>query len=232
MHKYISDHAYFFAQILTCLLFLIFLLFIRNQSTRISMVFSGCVGICASIMALFYETDYWSPLRLIEAPWGLEDTLFSFVSAGIVWFLALIPIRGRTIGFRKHGETVLRFHLVGLPTLGVGILFHQIGVHSITGFIVSCLVLTLIVLSAQRELWPVAVSGALLYPPFHIALVKIHFLLWPDYVQYWHLGHFWQDTRILGIPLGEYAWSAGFGMAWPLFIAYLLKTDFKRKDLV
>jgi len=52
------------------------------------------------------------------------------------------------------------------------------------------------------------------------AVLKLWHLLVPSFGAQWNSEALWGPT-VFGVPLDEVAWAAAFGLAWPLFAAYL-----------
>jgi hypothetical protein len=81
--------------------------------------------------------------------------------------------------------------------------------------------LTAVILWRRREFWPLAAAGSPAYAVLYVVTLKIWYVLVPSFGAQWNAGALWGPT-VLGIPLDEVVWAAAFGMAWPMFAAYLL----------
>jgi hypothetical protein len=89
-----------------------------------------------------------------------------------------------------------------------------------TATILAFTVLTVVILWRRRDLWPLAVTGALGYTLVYVAVLKLWYELVPGFGAQWNAVALW-GPMVFGVPLDEVAWAAAFGLAWPTFAAYL-----------
>ena len=85
---------------------------------------------------------------------------------------------------------------------------------------VSFSLLTAVILWRRRELWPLTLAGAAGYVLVYVAVLKLWHVVVPSFGAQWNREALW-GPAVFGVPLDEVAWAAAFGLAWPLFAAYL-----------
>lgn len=166
--------------------------------------------------------EYWNP-RLI-AWWGIaspEDLLFSYCTGVITCALAFLPLVHR-LEFRFETRTALR-RFLGLSALGIGCGYFTDwavpGVDVMGGALLGACLVGVIMLVLRRDLWLIALCGALGFALFYLIVGLASLGLAPHF-----LGS-WAPTReiagqLWGMPLSEILWAMGTGLVWPLFIAH------------
>lgn len=220
MLSFLTDHPYLIANIPMLVATLLVARSVRPREFGRLAIAAGLLNLPSSLIAFTFEDDYWVPVRLGGLEIGIEDLVFCWVAGALAWLLAAWPRRHRihaTLGWRV---AMTRYAALALLGGGAIIGWHLAGRHSMAGFTVASLLVLGLVLALRRDLWELAVTGALLYTALHVVVVRVQFWIWPDYPSFWNpdglLG-----TTIIGVPLFEFAWSAVFGAAWPVIVAFV-----------
>jgi hypothetical protein len=102
----------------------------------------------------------------------------------------------------------------------VNVLF-SMGRSSMTSAILAILAAVVSLLVLRPDLWRFSVAGGIGFAPIYCGVVKGVFWIWPGFASCWRSTPPW-GVRLFGIPLGEIAWAAGFGLYRPLFAAYVM----------
>ncbi|MDZ7697880.1 MAG: hypothetical protein U5R49_13465 [Deltaproteobacteria bacterium] len=67
------------------------------KAHRKPLLLSGLLSAPCSLTTFYFVPEYWRPVRLFDLPIGIEDTLFSFSTGIIAWFLVGIFYNGSTL---------------------------------------------------------------------------------------------------------------------------------------
>jgi hypothetical protein len=156
----------------------------------------------------------------------VEDVLFAFASGAAVWLLTAPSAFARSLRFDwsplAASRRIAIFAIVG--PLSYFVMWFQ-DVNPMTALLIGLAICGGIVLVLRRELWPLAIPAAILYPIMHGLAVAFAFAAWPDLQSEWNSGHLWGTSLFLGVPLGEVFWAAVFGATWPLVVGYVLNAQ-------
>jgi hypothetical protein len=190
------------------------------QKHRAPMLFAGLLNGLTGPFSALLEGRYWSPVRVGGMSAGFEDVLIGFALGSTAWGVAVWPHRHRTLHHSGIGGFASRlprplsylFPFVGL---------HFLGLSWMSAFLATLLSVIIVELSLRPAMWPVALSGALLFPPLYVLYFTLVFALWPEFLLQWNPAPPW-GRPVLGLPLGELVWSILFGGALPLIVASIL----------
>ncbi len=185
---------------------------------------------------LFYP-DYWEPIFLFDLAskigFGIEDLIFvcglgAFTSTGFPFFAGFRLISrdmqntpkkiGRRLGilFSATFLLVCLAALIGIPMI-YGSFFIMIGISSIIFLI-------------RRDLFMPSLAGAVIAVIVYTVLSLIFALLFPHaFRNVWHTEKF-LNLFFLGIPVEEYMYGFGCGMAATMFYPYVFNQYFFKKD--
>ena len=83
-------------------------------------------------------------------------------------------------------------------------------------------VVSLGILMLQAGYWRLALAGSLSYLTLYTAILKYSWSAFPSFSSEWNWAGLCGVT-MLGVPLEEIAWAAGYGAVWPLMMAYVLQ---------
>lgn len=186
---------------------------------RRMMLYSGAIPSLMSPVAILHDHAYWSPLRIAHGAFGIEDVMFAFLTGSMAWALAALPFRERLSVEIRWPLFLRRFVITGLWGCGLllGLLF--LGSNVMTATLVAQLAVAATICFCRPNLLPMVIVGATSYLCFHIAEISIWFWIWPEFASYWQQTGLWGRT-LLGIPLGEWAFTAAFGASVPAFLGY------------
>jgi len=189
------------------------------KKRRFMMVLSGFLCVPSAFLNIIFVPEYWEPTRLFVFLIGPEDIIFSFIAGGITWFLATWWIKNTiTLDLRlKHMTTQLFKIFPGSIPL---IVLWLAGIGVMTSFLVTTCAFGMIVLRFRRDLWPISLIGMISFAIFHLTIVKIMFIICPEFIQQWNGDNLWGHF-ISGIPLEEIVWAATNGAVWPLLVSFI-----------
>lgn len=170
-------------------------------------------------MFLIFEGQYWSPVRLGGWWLGIEDPICLFNLGFMPCLLAALPFRSTLCLAFQFPQILIRAAGFGCAAVAVFLAFWLTGTDPHTSTVAANCVMLILVLILRKDLWPIALSGFLIYGPFFYFWEKICFLVWPDFVCQWNQGIFW-SLRITGVPIGEIGWGFSQGSFYPPYVAY------------
>jgi hypothetical protein len=164
--------------------------------------------------------SYWNPSRVAVLLAGPEDVLFACASAGIA-SLASVRLLRRRIRFWPRTERIWWRYLAGACCgLAIGDSSWRLGATPMTATVMAFGVVAAVLLWLRPELWRLAVSGVPGFALAYFAVLKLWYQLVPSFAAQWNPRGLWGPI-VFGVPLDEVVWAAAFGLAWPVFAAYL-----------
>lgn len=191
-----------------------------QANLRRTMVMSGLLMLPFAFTSLLIEPGYWLPHRLCCFLTGPEDFIIAFATGGLSWIMASWPLR-RRLRVEVLGWRILGRYVVGtLAGLSVGGVFRLFGVGPLAAMVLAFSIFGVAIFWLGGRLWQVALSGFVGFTALYFAVVKVVFLLCPEFIHQWNEPNLW-GPRIWGVPIDEITGAAGFAAAWPLFMAYL-----------
>lgn len=204
-----------------CTIVLIVLsLTIRPAEYRKLTLWAGLICIPGSALALLHNLWYWQPVRLGGGPFGVEDIMFTFSVGALSCLLAAFPHRRRLKPDIQPLPCLKRFLLSGVLFGAFCLFLWLAGIKGLENTLTGGAAALAVLLFHRRDLIPLATTGFLLFSPVYLFIVKIQFMLWPDYVSQWNAGGF-LGKILAGCPWGEIIFAALFGAGWPVYIAYI-----------
>jgi hypothetical protein len=194
---------------------------------------AGLLAAPFGLLSFEYIPKYWNPTLLLWfGPASGEDILFIAASGMLGWAVAAWPFRQRLrhAWFENNSKDrwsalLTRFAIGAVPGLAVSYAF-KYGLPSqpvMNGTMWGIAVGGALLLCWKPRLWLLAVVGCTAFLLGYFALMKLLFLVAPEWSAPWHSAlqpHSW----VAGVPLYELLWAAGFGAVWPLFVGYCLDT--------
>jgi hypothetical protein len=218
MLEFLRAHPYLCTNTISIAFLLITGWFVLSRVQWKMMVLCGLANTPCFPFLLFLENRYWSPVRLGGWALGIEDALCSFAVAAMAWFVVGLFFADR-IPFRVSWKTLLMRYAMVATVSGLTFLLLSslMGLSGMTALLLTCLILAAILFLVRKSLWPVVLVSLLGFPLFYLSVVKVYFLIWPEFIHQWNSAPPWGRT-VLGIPLGEIAWSVVFSIYWPLFV--------------
>jgi hypothetical protein len=218
MFEFMKAYPYLCTNTITIAFLLIAGWFVLTRAQWKTMVLCGLANAPSFPFLLLLEHQYWSPVRLGGWTLGIEDILCSFAVAAMAWFVIGWFFADRIPLLVRWKTLLIRYAMLAT---GSGIAFLLLtfltDLSGMTALILTCLVLAAGLFLWRRSLWPVVLVSLLGFPLFYLCIVKVYFLIWPEFVHQWNSAAPWGRT-VLGIPFGEIAWSVVFSLYWPLFV--------------
>ena len=150
---------------------------------------------------------------------GIEDALFCFLAGGMAWLEAVWPFRRDPCWDSTYYLSSLRYLGCTGFLVGAFLLFYHSGISPMGSMIGAYVLLIGLILTLQKELWPLTVAAGLQGFVFYFFFLHVLFAIAPDFSESWKGTTIWH-FRIWGIPLGEIAWAAFFTGSWPTLVAY------------
>jgi len=169
--------------------------------------------------SLVFEGQYWSPVRLGGWWLGIEDLINLFNLGFTVCLLASLPFRSTLWLAFQPRQILTRAATLGPMAAAVFLAFWLTGTDPITSNFAANSVMLILVLILRKDLWPLALSGFLVYGLFFFLWGKTNFLVWPDFLLQWNQDNFW-GVRYLGLPIGEIGYGFSLGSFYPAYVAY------------
>lgn len=228
METVFSNHPYFFTNLITFILVHSTARIFLDPARKRSIILSGVINMNAFPFLVFLEGAYWSPIRFGGGLLGIEDALCSYDVSALLWLVLCINLTFSE-GFQPQWKRlILRLLTLGLIISVVFICGCLLGLRGMTSLLVTQLVILPLLYFLRPNAWRLSLKAMLLYPLLYLALVRVYFWIWPDFLNQWNLGGPW-GTVFLGLPIGELIWAAGFSLWWPPFFTYICGWDIERK---
>jgi hypothetical protein len=218
----IEDYPYFFANILSSLILLTAgRIFLSRQQWQL-MILSGLLSVPCFPFLIFFEKEYWNPVRLGGWMLGIEDLFCSFWVAALAWFTVAMPLRNHIILNDQLRISWYRYRIICGISVILFLLLYLLEFGGMGSLLLTCGIVAILLLIRNRKLWPLFITGIFLYPVLYLVLLKYFYWIWPHFVKQWNPLSFWGGTSFLEIPRGEITWAVIFGAYWPLLMTYVL----------
>jgi hypothetical protein len=191
---------------------------------------TGLAGTAPFAFLILLENEYWTPRRLGGWALGVEDLICSFFVAAMAWFSVAIYFRDRITFATPIRKFWLRYW--GLAIVSVScflVIYFVLGLTGMSALILATGLLAVYLLVRKFSLWPLALTGLLVFPVIYLSMTRLDFWLWPNFLEQWSKALPW-GRRVMGLPLGEITWSIVFGVYWPLFTAYIFDAQLAPKE--
>ncbi len=219
--EYFATYPYLAA----CLLLFVIsvLLFFVPGINKQAFLWSAALSAPTGFLSVFFVPAYWDPVCVIEwGKTGFEDLLFSFVNGGIVWVLAIWPLRHK-LSVEINGIRVFaRFIFLALPSLLLGSLAFVSGIEPMAINFILLPVICIFLLWQCNEGWKIMIGGAFLFAMFYMAVILFAYTAFPNFISQWN-----QDAlsgyMVWGVPIEELLWSLSYGATWPLFMLWVFE---------
>ena len=182
-----------------------------------------CSGLLAAPFALasvIFVPEYWQPVRIASFLAGPEDVIFSFANGVIVWPAAVWLMRDR-IAYRIEPARAVRRYLAfsaGGVIVAAGLYFVGLGVMPAT--VAASVLVGAVLLARYRAMWPVTISGGLIFATAYTAMALATMAIWPHFASQWSHDNL-TGIALFNLPIEEVAWALSFGAVWPMGMIYV-----------
>ena len=217
-----SSYPYLFANILSVILIAVASKKLLSPQQNTLVFLGGLTSLLCFPFTFLFEGGYWAPVRLGGWALGIEDALCAYALGAMSWFATALffgPVSRDAISFL---EIFKRYSAVAGGSGIVFFTFYFLGVDIMSAYLLMCLIVGLVLFIRLRPLRKLALAGLWKFPILYLAIVKMYFLIWPNFVWQWNTSAPW-GRLYFGLPLGEIAWAFGFAFYWPLFMGHVFK---------
>ncbi|MBZ0216088.1 MAG: lycopene cyclase domain-containing protein [Fimbriimonadaceae bacterium] len=191
-------------------------------SQRKMMLVSALSFTIFSPLSVLHQDVYWSPSRIGQYSWGIEDVLCCFSIGSLIWLAA--------VGSRRHVTTtriqwphfLQKIGIIGVIGVGLIIILNRFGAEIMVATIVVQIGLTLGILILRPDLWRIPVRVAAIYLPYYTLILTLGGFFSSTFYDMWN-GPEILGPRILGLPIEEFLWACSLG-SFPLAMAYASNT--------
>ncbi len=189
------------------------------------MVLSSLMAAPATMFAIVVNPGYWNPRLILPLPIGIEDILFNLTNGGMVWmcaagFLSWVrPQKAQPVFSVRRALSTLAFGI----TASIVLFLAGFRNNAVPFMVMASWIVLLFCL--RKENWILACFGATIFTVLYLALFKAVMAIWPHYLSVFNVTGLW-GKQVWQIPLGEIAWAALYGAAWPMMIAYIFDIRF------
>jgi hypothetical protein len=202
--------------VVACLPVLGFLLLRCDSVQRRLALLSGLLATPYGFASVLVVPTYWNPQRVFEFfGAGIEDLIFSFFAGSAAWICASLPWGKGMVVTIRPGYIFKWYVLVNIVGVSTVLAAVRMGIDPMTAILGSFALGIVALLRTCPSRWVLAATAGAAFPVAYALLVRLSFLVVPDFVGQWAPGGSWGGV-ILGIPAGEIAWAVGFGTCWPL----------------
>jgi hypothetical protein len=224
-HIAVGSYPYFLGCIILLLVFCCLFLLFPGQ--RRAMWLSAALSTPFSLATLFLVPHYWMPRRLGDLLVGVEDCIFSFATGGIAWVLAVLFMEGRIHLPREIKPSWVRY-LACIVTGGwLIVVCRFLGLGFMMSTLLSIYGVGLFLFISQRRLWFLALGGGFSFLLLYAAIFLVCLYFYPHFLKQWNPGAIL--ALIWGVPLQELAWALGFGITWPLYMAFVFNVQVREQ---
>lgn len=191
---------------------------------RRAMAASGVLFMPWSVGAPLFES-YWSPARLGGLAVGIEDLLYCFQTGAATWFWCSMADRRRLTVDLRLGSVAVRALAAALPIAAAFAALDAAGVPGVIRSIVVTSAIVVVLLAAMPHFWRIALAASAGYTSSYVVFLWEVFAIWPHAMSMWPEAGPLSD-RVLGIPVGEFAFAAIGAPAHALIVAFVTRASF------
>lgn len=203
---------------------MVVLVFIFGRHQRQMMLISGLLLTIFSPHAILHNYSYWTPIRLFQLPYGIEDMICCFSLGSVLWYFSIFPFRDK---IQYHFQTwVFIKRLIPLLTI-LGVTWFICwfsGTGPVTAAIMAQTVVLIIILYLMPSLRTFVINAIILYPPYYLFILFLTGWIIPGFFNIWDGTTLW-GPRFCGLPLDEYIWIFTFAPFWVAITTYSSKVQ-------
>jgi hypothetical protein len=228
MLRFFSDYPYLWSSLgylLTAMLFTAAWPQGRRLLLRV-----GLLHLPFALGAMLHVPAYWKPRVICTWLIAPEDLVFALAVSVECFFLAAWPVRRRLSWVPAPRQSWRRFGALTLGGLSIPALCFALGMREVMLItLIAYVAIAAVILLLRLELWPLAVNGLIGYTTLYLLQAGAVLRIWPQFTQQWT-----PSAQLPWVPWSipgyELLWAAGFGLAWPLFAAYVLGVRLRARD--
>lgn len=220
LRQVLDSYPYLFSNILWLAGLLLVVRLLPSSVHRRLVISLGLIMMPSFLFSPVLTPDYWSPVRVGGWTVGIEDALCSFNVGASAFLPAAFLFRDRLVPSRQSVPRIGHF----LAAIAVGqalyFLLWFAGVSSMSALILTQSVAVVLLLLLCPHLWQFCLGNGVAFTLSYCAFLKVLFLIWPNFLACWRTAPPW-GALLFGIPFGEVAGAASFGVFWFLFAGYI-----------
>lgn len=178
---------------------------------------------------LIFQDSYWNPIRLGGWRFGIEDLFCLFYLGSLSSSAAFLPFLQNMCADFQICRILKRGAFWGSIGLCIFLFLWLSDLDPHTSVIAAYFAVLVFLLILRNDLWPITLSGFLIFGPAYCLWVNACLLIWPEFVLQWNLDAFW-GTRIIGMPAGELAYGFALGACYPTGVAYCCNARLRKLE--
>ena len=191
-----------------------------EQNTLV--ILGGLTNLPCFAFTILFTGGYWDLTRVGGWELGIEDALCTYAVGAMAWFVVAFRFQSISREAITFYEFFKRYCIVAGSSGIVFFTFYFSGIDVMSALVLTFFIIGIAMFILLRPLRELALAGIWKLPLLYLVVVKIYFLMWPDFVGQWNASVFW-GRLFFGLPFGEIAWAISFGFYWPLFMGYVFK---------
>lgn len=196
---------------------------LRHPEYRRTMVLSGLLCATSAAASIFFDPEYWNPVRIVGSAIGVEDVIFSFANGMIVWAMVTWRLPDSLTVAVQPARCLARYLTCVVTGLGVFFPLWLSGLKVMPAALAAIATVGTVTSRLQPHWWWLATRGSIGFGLLYAIALRITMAIWPGFLFQWNLENLW-GVYVLGLPLEELVWAFGFGAVWPLIMAYAFDT--------
>ena len=186
---------------------------------RFGTIWSGLLATPSALWALVMVPAYWKPSTVIRLPVSIEDVLWTFSAGALAWAAATLGTREDLRPRRELSHALIRWALLWGTAGIVAVVLWRVGVPVMTSTLAAAAAVTLLVAPQRRDLWPIALRGAIFFPILYGMGACAFVQLAPAFRLYWNHEAL-SGVALFGLPAEEIAWAVVWGATCPFLVAF------------
>ena len=192
---------------------------LRPDLRRPMLIFSLLITPLGPFSEIWFLKDYWRRPTITGYPISIEDGIFAFASAGIVYgiykiFFRTIILQGDKVA-RRPWLVIAYVLLTVLPLL---IFTNLLGVNSIFSSALSFVLIAILIWVLRPDLWKSSLGSGVLTLVLFFIVYKGMQIIFPGAIEYWCTGCNPLGVRISGINIEELLWDFSWGLAGSVMV--------------
>lgn len=196
---------------------------ICRPKQRKTIIVSGLLSIPCSLTTFLFVPEYWDPVRLLNAPLGIEDILFSFSTGMMAWTIGSLFIR-KPLAPTMGMPLMIRYAKVAGMGMAVIALLQLTAIMVMTQALVGIVCIGAFLSWHRFRLLPAALATGTVFAFFYTGFLAAMLAKFPGLLSQWTHTNLY-GIFVAGVPVEEIVWSFIFGICWIMTMAYLLDLE-------